>query len=171
MDNNHSQGVSALVHSIEGLRCWYVSCGGCTLPTFKLALGAKVPRQRPLKNPAQSEEFRQFEGEASLLVWCSWRLDSADAPLTSSDDEPAGIETHLQRLVGICVESVRLAAPAWDLTVSFANGLVLHVFCDHVPGAPSFDGNWELWRKEVALIVGPGVRVVTQARDALAEPA
>jgi hypothetical protein len=171
MDNNHPQDVSALVNSIRGLRCWYVSCGGAVGPTFQLALGDKVPRSRPLKNPAQSEEYRQFEGEANLLVWCSWRLDANEGPLTSSDDDDAGISTHLQRLAGATVQSVSLTSSALDLTVSFSGDLTLRIFCDHVPNSPSYDGNWELWRKEEALFIGPGARVVTEVRGALARPA
>ncbi len=168
MDNNHTVDVNGLVQSIQGLRCWYVSCGGCTLPTFQLSLGDKLRRARPINNPAQSEEFRQFEGEASLLVWCAWRLDGADGPLTSSDDADASVTTHLQRLVGARVEAVAVTTAACDLTLSFSGDLTLRVFCDHVPGEPSFDGNWQLRLKAVALYVGPGARIKTEARAQLA---
>jgi hypothetical protein len=171
MDNNHPQDVSTLVQSIRGLPCWSVSCGGCTLPTFQLALGDKVRRPGPLKNPAQSEEYRQFEGEANLLVWCTWRLDAAEGPLTSSDDDEAGITTHLGRLSGATVEAVAVTSPALDLTISFSGSLTLRVFCDHVPGAPSFDGNWDLWLKGVGVFVGPGARSETKPRAELVEPA
>jgi len=171
MNDNGLTELQALVRSITGLSCWYVSCGGVTAPTFRLALGNKVPRERPLNNPAHSEEFRRFEGEANLLVWCSWRLDGADGPLTSSDDVPANIENQLNKLIGACVESVAVAAPAWDLTVRFANGLQLRMFCDHVPGEPSFDGNWEMWRADVAVAVGPGARYVIEARGEPVGPA
>ncbi len=164
MNENGSMELQTLVRSITGLSCWYVSCGGVTLPTFQLALGNKVPREKPLNNSAHPEEFRRFKGEANLLVWCSWRLDGADGPLTSSDDTPTNIKNQLNQLIDARVESVDVAAPAWDLTVRFANGLQLHAFCDHVPGDPSFDGNWEMWRGDVAVVVGPGVRYVIEAR-------
>jgi hypothetical protein len=164
MENNVDQNLAAQTRSLEGLGCWYVSCGGAAGPSFQLALGGKVPRQAPLKNQAHSEEFRRFEGEANLLVWCTWRLDGPDGPLTSSDDTTANIATELQKLVGAAIESVALLPPAWDLTVRFNNGLMLRVFCDHVPGEPSFDGNWELWRRGVAVFVGPGARYEVEAR-------
>ena len=44
------------------------------------------------------------------------------------------------------------------LALTFRNRLKLTVFCDHVPGEPSFDGNWELWLRKVALFIGPGNR-------------
>src|SRR5439155_19032144 len=121
-----------------------------------LALGEKVPRRAPLKNPAHSEEYRRFEGEANLLVWCSWRLDGPHRPLSSSDDSSEAIAQELGQLVGSQVESLGLTPPAWDLTVAFSRGLVLRIFCDHLPGNPSFDGNWELWGRDAVGFVGPG---------------
>src|SRR5262249_9046674 len=102
---------------------------------------------------------RRYEGEVNLLVWCAWRLDSSDGPLTSWDDAPDRIRAQLARLQGIRVRAASAVAPTWDLSVSFWNGLKLRVFCDHVPDDPSFDGNWELWRTQDALVVGPGARV------------
>ena len=81
----HGQLLTAL-RDLRGLPCWHVSVGGSTLPTFQLALGAKIPRAIPLQNPMQPAEYRDNDGEANLLVWCSWRLDAPDRPLTSSDD-------------------------------------------------------------------------------------
>ncbi|MBY0526657.1 MAG: hypothetical protein K2R98_24890 [Gemmataceae bacterium] len=109
-------------------------------------------------NRTQSEEFRQFEGEANLLVWCSWRLDGMNGPLTSSDDVPDAIVRELSKLIGSTTESVSVTPPAWDLDIRFSNGLTLRVFCDHVPGEPSLDGNWDLWRQGLAAFVGPGAR-------------
>ncbi len=163
--SHNGQELNALVGSLRGLRCWYVSCGGCTLPTFQLALGEKVPRDAPLRNDKHSEEFRNFEGEANLLVWCSWRLDGADRPVTSSDDTGEAIVRELNGLLNAHVESILLTPPAWDLTVRFSNGLDLRVFCDHVPGDPSFDGNWELWRRDVSVVAGPGERLDIESRE------
>jgi hypothetical protein len=73
----------AMVDSLRELPCWYVSCGGAVGPSFQLALGNRVLRNRPLKNSAHPDEFRRFEGEANLLVWCSWRLDGSEGPRTS----------------------------------------------------------------------------------------
>ncbi len=156
MSQNGLRELSTLVDSLRGLRCWHVSRGGCTLPTFQLALGEKVARPRALRNPAQPEEFRRYEGEANLLVWCSWRLDGPDRLLTSSDDTAEAIVRELGKVVGATADSMTLLAPAWDLVAGFSNGLRLRIFCDHLPGEPSFDGNWELWRRDVVALVGPG---------------
>jgi hypothetical protein len=160
----------AFVREIVGMECWYVSCGGCTLPTFQLALGARVPRSRPVSNPAHTEEYRRFEGEGNLLVWCSWRLDRPDQPLTSSDDTAEAIPRELGRLIGARVEAVTVAPPGWDLAVSFSGGLCLRVFADHIPGDPSADGNWELWRPHAFAWAGPGAAYAIEPRE-VEEPA
>jgi len=149
---------------LRSLMCWYVSCGGAAGPTFQLALGDKVPRSVPLKNMMHSETYRHFEGSANLLVWCTWRLDDATAPITSSDDETSSIERGLAKLAGAAVYEATVVPPAWDLTVQFSNGYRLSVFCDHLPGQPSFDGNWELVSRSHALYVGPGSKYSVHER-------
>jgi hypothetical protein len=142
--------------------CWYVSVVGTS---FQLALGAKVPRKTAIRNLAHSQEYRLFEGEANLLVWCSWRLDSPSEPLVSSDCSTAAAETKLDQLVGKNLKHVTMESIAGDLLLTFDSGLRLTVFCDHLPGAPSFDGNWDLFLPDRLFSVGPGDRVQIRARD------
>jgi hypothetical protein len=165
MESTESQAdVERLLRSIQGLPCWYVSTGGAAGSTFQLALGAKVPRSQALRNNAHSEEYRSFEGEANLLVWCAWRLDGPDGPVASWDNGAEYSTAALERLVGATVVSVTGQAPAWDLDVRFSNRLLLRVFCGHVPPDPSFDGNWDLWLREQAVFIGPGTRCVIESR-------
>ena len=159
MKNSIPTHMDELILPLKGIKCWYVSCGGAAGSTFQLAFGEKVARSVPLKNPAHDETYRRYQGEFSLLVWCSWRLDSLEAPVTSSDDNEKLVAAGLSQLVGATIESIDVVAPAWDLNVEFSNALVLHVFCDHVPGDPSFDGNWDLFIRDVTVAVGPGARV------------
>jgi hypothetical protein len=167
MKENEKPDPLSLVRGLKGLGCWYVSCGGAAGTTFQLALGEKIPRAAVLKNPAHPEEYRLNEGEANLLVWCSWRLDGPEGPLTSSDDTPEGIERNLARLLGAKVRHASLTNKSWDLQISFSNRLKLIIFCDHVPGDPSFDGNWDLSLRERALFVGPGDKWVVEEHEAL----
>lgn len=145
-------------------KCWYTSCGGSAGSTFQLALGEKVPRSAKVANEAHSEEYRRFEGEVSLLVWCTWRLDSAERPVSSSDDTSENIERALNTLVGRTVLDVRIDRPGWDLHLTFSDGYVLRVFCDHVPGDPSFDGNWELFLQTEIISVGVGSKWTVEPR-------
>lgn len=148
-----------------GLECWYASAGGKHVgSTFSLAFGAKIPRQKPLENSAHTEQYRNYEGEANLLVWCSWRLDGQDAPESSSDDTDEGIQTALQSLIGSRVVDVAIERPAWDLRLLFSPFHRLQLFCDHVPGDPSFDGNWELHTPDEAYYFGPGAVMELETR-------
>lgn len=153
----HTETVSEIERAFHGRRCWYVSCGGSYVgATFELALGRKIPRDHILQNDAHSDDFRHFEGEANLLVWCTWRLDGTDGPISSSDDSDQGITDGLHRLVGEMVEKVQVEMPGWDLVLRFSGDLTLRIFCDHVPGDPSFDGNWQVSLQDKTISLGPG---------------
>lgn len=143
-----------------GLGCWYVSAGGTNLgSSFSLAFGDKVARSIPLSNTAHPEQFRQYEGTANLLVWCTWRLDGRDEPITSSDDTEEGITNGLARLTGCTIVDLIVERPCWDLKLLFSPFYRLQLFCDHVPGDPSFDGNWEMHGCDETCYFGPGNKV------------
>src|ERR1700687_1003402 len=130
--------LNRIVQSINNLTCWHVSCGAVG-STFKLALGEKVLRKKPIRNPDpssllyqlyqkkpkgthdHSSEFRQYEGEGNLLVWCTWRLDANSGPITSSDDTIEGFKNGLQTLLNTQIRSVEIFQPAWDLNIIFSN--------------------------------------------------
>lgn len=140
-----------------GLPCWYVN-GGATGNAFSLALGGKVLRDRPLWPDKLDDEFSTHEGQGSLYVWCSWRLDGSSEAIASSDQEPDVFLPSLKSLVGKRVSCVDVKHGACDLSIQFEE-VVLHVFCDHVLPDPSFDGNWEATIGETAVAVGPGFKI------------
>jgi hypothetical protein len=148
--------VAALMQKLVGLPCWYVS-GGATGNTFSLALGAKLPRSSPLWPDDLDNVFSTNRGEASLYVWCSWRLDGPTDAISSSDQEPELFMLELRQLIGKKVDAVTVAHEACDLSIRFGS-MVLNVFCDHVLPTPSFDGNWEATIDGVAVSVGPGFK-------------
>ena len=158
----HAQILAAL----RGKKCWYVSCGGSAGTTFQLALGERVRRSAIINNTAHSEEFRAFEGEANLLVWCSWRLDGSEGPLSSSDDTMDHVVQALSMLADRVIDCVAIDMPGWDLRLEFNGGLVIKVFCDHVPGDPSFDGNWDLFLTEHIISIGAGSVCEIESRQA-----
>lgn len=156
--------------SLIGLPCWYASAGGQHVgSTFSLAFGQKVLRRVPLTNPAHSEEYRRYEGEVNLVVWCTWRLDGPDEPESSSDDTEQGILSALEGLIGAQVVDAVIERPAWDLGLLFSPFHRLQLFCDHVPGEPSFDGNWELHARDRAFYFGPGSLVEVESTQIAAK--
>jgi hypothetical protein len=137
--------------ALLGKRCWYAYVGvGCT---FSMDLGRRLLRDRPLTHRQHPPEYRKYEGESSLLVWCSWRVESARGPLASSDNEFDLCQEAIRRLIGRSVEDVRIE-PGWSLRLALSSGLVVSVFADHVGPKAIFDGNWELWRPEQAYVIG-----------------
>jgi hypothetical protein len=164
MSKNLPEELDHILRSLSGLECWYVSCGGAAGSTFQLVLGEKIRRSVPLKNLEHLEDFRQFEGEVGLFVWCAWRLDSPVEPVSSWDDTQESIETCLKTLIGTRIRSIEVFPPAWDATIRFSNTFCLRIFCDHVCGAPSFDGNWDLRRKNKIISLGPGSMYRTETR-------
>lgn len=113
-----------VLRALAGKPCWHVSAGRGTGSTFQLALGAKVPRAKPLANPAQPAAYRKSEGECALMIWCAWRLDGPKGPVVSSDASGEVVDRLLTRaLRGRTVERARITVPlAWDLEVSFDRG-------------------------------------------------
>ncbi len=111
--------------------------------------------QAPLKNEAHSEEYRRFKGEVRVFIRCPWRLEREGQPVCASDDD-AEVEVGLSKLIGERVESATAQPRSWDLVVCFSNGFSLRAFCSRAQGDPQYDDNWQIWRRDSELVVGPG---------------
>ena len=148
------EDVQHLLKSLVNLDCWHIGAGEGTGSSIHLALGAKVRRRVPLRRLPLKDEYREYQGAASILVWCTWRLDSSVAPIASSDENI--LSRDLEVLLGKRILEVVVFAPAADLCVKLSDGLELRVFCDHIPGNPTFDGNWQVRVKDTIVAAGPG---------------
>ena len=158
--------VDDVERALSHMPCWYVSCGGSAASSFELALGAKIPRDEIAVPPGcPITEFDRFQGETNLLVWCSWRLDGGDSPLTSSDDTMEHLTAGLRRLVGERTLEAKVDLPGWDLQIPFTNDLRLRIFCDHLPGEPSFDGNWDLFLPDRTISINVGCICTIEPRS------
>ena len=153
--------LSAFLARAEGLPCWraYTSAGNSP----GICLGKRVPRpeaeamrSRPRWRDLPLDSDRFFTSEAQFIIWCTWRLDSNDRPISSSDDAEESASAAIKQLAGTSLQSAKVNLPAGDLELLFSNAQRLRVFCDHVPGDPSFDGNWELFLLQSHVMVGPG---------------
>ena len=146
------------LNALSGLECWYVNAGGSAGSTFSLSLGERVLRDRATRNTDASSEFQKYQGEATLLVWCSWRLDGEQTTIGSSDEEPSTIKHKLQPLVGKKIQSVEALNAAHDIEVDFGD-VILRIFCDYVPADSSSRENWQLEHQGQLTAVGPGYEV------------
>jgi hypothetical protein len=171
--SKNQQVILDFISIARTLPCWNLNCGRGVGASFSLDLGKRIPRRVPRFSDNRIVEVEEECGEVQILVWCTWRLDAACGPLTSSDDSDHGIQRGLSKLIGSTVETIAVISPAWDLTVRFSNGLTLKVFCDHVPGDPSIHGNWDFFLSGKSLHVGPGsaYKVEQHENGSMAKPA
>lgn len=146
---------TGIVRSLIGQRCWYVSAGGVTWPSFVLVCGDMIARELPLSNPAHPEPFKSNRGSVELLIWCSWRLQTDSRVLASSDEAESGAKA-LIALVGTTLTEARCSAPAWDLALAFSSGLAIQVFADNHGPEPTASQNWELWVPGMYVRAGVG---------------
>lgn len=132
-----ARALSALI----GHSAWSVLGGLNTGSDFDLCLGGRRRRPEPLRNPTVTDEEREFDGEFALYVTCSWRLQSKEAVITSSLDDPA--DGHklpgLVRLLGARVCGVTIEPPGMTITLSFSNDLQLVVFPVSSPHVDDLD--------------------------------
>lgn len=141
---------------IVGLECWGIIAGSGTGSNINMQFGRKIPRAKPLKNPSLTNEQREFDSEFSVFVECVWRLDSETEIVCGAWDnnrENGLMIIGLHQLVGSVVSSVQILKPAFDLIVSFSNGLALKVFCDNVSPIDAND-NYSLFTPDLYYTVG-----------------
>ena len=150
MDINH------IISALKGQSCWHVSAGGSTWPTFLLACGEKIPRERELSNLAQAFEYRQNRGSVELLVWCSWRLELGLLFTASSSTEEDSSRPNLEGLIGRSVVNVTCDCSFGDLKIDFSEGQRLSIFCDILANKDNSLPNWELWEPNNYCRIGPG---------------
>ena len=160
----HESRLSRMLHRslalLKGKKCWGIVAGEGTGSIVGLDFGEKVLRLRPVDNPHLTDDERRFEAEMSVLVSCSWRLDSKLRVLTSStapNTNHGPMVKALELLRHRAIESMELSRPGYDLELWFRGGLRFRVFCDQV----DIDGgnNYSFFVKDRVFTVGPKGRV------------
>jgi hypothetical protein len=154
--NVSKKQVLAILKPVLQEACWHVSVGGCTLPSFSLALGSKVKRKRALRNPAQPAAFQKYEPQIAFFVWCAWRLERGDLMVTSDDGDEGEITRGLERIIGRSVTRIGITAPMWDLVIQFNDGLRLTVFCNQMGNNERLSSNWHATVRHIKVYAGPG---------------
>lgn len=126
-----------------------------------LKVGAPVPRAKPLLNLFLTELERTHDAACGVHITCAWRLDSASEVLSVwSDPKPSQCPTppDLECLRGARIIDASLAAPAWDLTLHFAEVGTLKLFCDQSVLEPEAD-NYSVFSPRGTVTVAPGGQV------------
>lgn len=164
-DLKHQEYIDQVVAALVNQRCWYVSAGSVGT-TFQLAVGKKIRRARSIQNTEHPRTYRDFEGSANLLVWCTWRLEGTRRVVTSSDDSVERAARGLCALQKATIRDVNVITPAWDLSLTFDDNQVLRVFCDFTPSSKRSLEYWSLHLPTSILFAGPGVKYGLESRDA-----
>jgi hypothetical protein len=118
-----------------------------------------VKRERPLQNLQQPKVFRQNEGEVSIFIRCVWRLEQGSLVIVSSDDRATEVKRGLSRIVGHKLVGLKAEKPAWDLSLEFAGGLRLKVFCERTEQGSSSRRNWQARIGIAKIYAGPGTQL------------
>lgn len=112
---------------LKGLQCSEVIAGHGTGSAILLDLG---PRHAKVSTPAEDE----FDYDWSIRVNCAWRLDSTDRVLcgwSEFDSATGEPPPELIAMKGHVILRTSLTKPSADLTIFFATGEALRIFCDN----------------------------------------
>jgi hypothetical protein len=137
------QEVQAIVNPLLGQKAWGVSLGFGSFLT--LEFGQPLP---------SSGENQKIHGEWHLWLYnCAWRLEQKDRILGGSGDERDQLETVIERLNNLTLQSVELLPPAGDAVFTFEHQVVLRLFAIYSQDY----AHWFLYAPDGnVLSVGPG---------------
>ena len=119
-----------ILNKLVGIECWSVIAGKGTGSHVHVGFGAKIPREKPLRNTLLSEDERNFEPEFTLFVTeASWRVENDEAVLCTYTDENTGKRyKHLKSLAGKKVVRAETFFPSFDLFLTLEGGVCFKVF-------------------------------------------
>jgi hypothetical protein len=137
-------------------RCWAVSTGGAAGGSVSLEFGKTKKRSVPLRNPKLDKVLREFEGEASLVVWCGWRLLDHQSVIATHDTPESKRISTLNRLVGHSVTKYWRDHVTNDLHLVFGGGYRLSTVNDFLPeSSEAVLDNWQLHADGAILAANP----------------
>ena len=138
MKKNNEAVLELLMQSVLGKKVLKVNAGGSAGSIFCLELGDLLQ--------SKQENGRELtEGDFSIMVYSSWRLDDLlnVKPITSwqeDSDIDGKMTSSLKDLLGDFIDGVTVS-PFYDLDVRFKSGRRLAVFCD-LTSNQEMDTNW-----------------------------
>ena len=147
---------------LVGKECWGVIEGTGSIIIFDF--GKKIRRQNPIINDHLSDDSQNFESEFSLFIHCVWRVDSTEKVIFGSWTEHEIVHREINQIVGNTVEKVVLFEPAFDLQITFSNGLKLSIFCDQTNDSDKND-NYDFFTPKIIYTVGHKSNLETSEHD------
>jgi len=141
---------------LKGKECWGIIAGKGTGHNVSIQFGEKILRKNVIPNDYLSDDQRMFKPEFSLFIESSWRLDSIDKVICSSDDpnDNNGLLVNgLKNIVNKKILSIEVLKPALDLVIEFSDLFFLKIFCDHTDPNYGYD-NYSFFMPEKIYIIG-----------------
>jgi hypothetical protein len=116
------QRLNSVFERLAGAAITKISAGGAAGSIIGIELDRPTSGDQPSPRP-----------EWYIGIECSWRLEVAERPMTSSlDDNSEGgpMLSALRFLLGCTVSAISASAPSFDLSISLNRDARLVVFCD-----------------------------------------
>lgn len=142
-----------ILKRLENHKVWHMhrSIGSIVV----LGIGGKTLRQNILTNQHLPELYRTYEPDFEIRIQCAWRLSKSDKVLHGWRDlayvegvQPKWFDyVTYQKIV-----SVQCKKPAYDLTITLANDIVLDIFCDITNEED--DDNYTIYLRDNRLTIG-----------------
>ena len=158
MKKNNEAVLELLMQSVLGKKVLKVNAGGSAGSIFCLELGDLLQ--------SKQENGRELtEGDFSIMVYSSWRLDDLlnVKPITSwqeDSDIDGKMTSSLKDLLGDFIDGITVS-PFYDLDVRFRSGRRLAVFCD-LTSNQEMDTNWFFRDHEMYHSVNSAFEIISE---------
>lgn len=146
--------ISASINLI-GKKCWGIIAGAGTGSNIVIDFGGKKRRKGLLKNDKLSDVQKEYEGEFSLYITCTWRLETEHKIICGSNDpnrDGGPMLKGLKEIIDREVTSLDIITPSLDVSLNLSGGYKLKVFCDETNEEEAFD-NYSFFMPDIIFTV------------------
>jgi len=147
-------------------QCWAAAAGAGTGAIVSFHFGRKLPRPKPLDNPAVGADLRTHQGEAILFIECRWSVTSKNGVSFDSDEDRkfnGRVARAIKNVVGSAVLQIRATMPPSEIVVSFDNGSTLELHADPADPDDPHD-NFSLSFGDTSYVIGPDLGLRLEPR-------